>query len=323
MVSATVASAGGPMRVQCQQCSRAVPWVSFWGNFGLGVYKLLVGVLGGSSALIADAMHSFADVVGSVGIVVATRVSAKEADEDYPYGRGKAEFLGAVFVYTILLFFAFGIVFHAVSLMTSDNLEAPHFVTLLGAVVSVVHNVIMFQYLTCVGRRNNSPAILADAFENRADAVSSVACIGGIAGAMLIHPICDPIAALLVGVIIFWNCQEQLRGAIKGLMDTPLPEEETEEAIDVILSCAGVEALAFLRTRRTGARYWLDVGVEVDEQLEVEAADAIAAEIARELARYPFCHHAEIFVQPHHREAGGEPQLLETPTPEVDRVDAK
>ncbi len=129
MASASVAAA--PTRARCRVCARSVPWVSFWGNLGLGIYKLLVGVLGGSSALVADAMHSFADVVGSVGIVVATRVSAKEADDDYPYGRGKAEFLGAVFVYTILLFFAGGIAFHATRLMLSDDLEAPHYVTLL------------------------------------------------------------------------------------------------------------------------------------------------------------------------------------------------
>ncbi len=296
--------AAAPARSKCQKCARSVPWVSFWGNFALAVYKLFVGVLGGSSALIADAMHSFADVVGSVGIVIATHVSAKEPDEDYPYGRGKAEFLGAVFVYTILLFFAFGIVAHSLTLMSSDDLKAPHFATLLGAVVSVFHNVIMFQYLTCVGRRNNSPAILADAFENRADAISSVACIGGILGAMLIHPICDPIAALLVGVIIFWNCQEQLREAIKGLMDTALPDEETDEATDIILGIDGVVDLAFLRTRRTGARYWLDIGIEVDELLDVEAADVIAKKIGAQLSRYPFCHHAEVFVVPHRAEAG-------------------
>ena len=322
---ASAVAAAGPTRAQCQRCSRAVPWVSFWGNFGLAIYKLLVGALGGSSALIADAMHSFADVVGSIGIVVATKVSAKEADEDYPYGRGKAEFLGAIFVYTILLFFAVGIVSHAVNLMFRDDLAAPHFVTLLGAVVSVFHNVIMFQYLTCVGRRNNSPAILADAFENRADAISSVACIAGIAGAMFVHPICDPIAALLVGIIIFWNCQEQLREAIRGLMDTSLPEEETAEATEVILSVPGVERMRFLRTRRTGARYWLDIGVEVDGGLGIDHADQIAREISAELARYPFCHHAEVFVLPHRPDAEAEAEnaehLPENPTPEVEDDD--
>jgi cation diffusion facilitator family transporter len=293
--------------------------VSFWGNFGLGVYKLVVGILGGSSALVADAMHSFADVVGSVGIVLATRVSAKDADEEYPYGRGKAEFLGAVFVYVVLLFFAVGIVVHAITLMLNDDLSAPHYVTALGAAVSVLHNIIMFQYLTCVGRRNNSPAILADAFENRADAISSVAAVAGIIGAMVIHPICDPIAALLVGVIIFWNCQEQLREAVKGLMDTALPEDEAEEAVEAILGCEGVEALAFLRTRRTGARYWLDVGVEVHESLGIEAADAIASRVGLELARYPFCHHAEVFVLPHGRPADDGPSAPSPLAPEVVR----
>lgn len=297
-MASTIAASMGPTRSSCQKCARRVPWVSFWGNLGLAIYKLFVGMLGGSAALIADAMHSFADVVGSVGIVVATHVSAKEPDEAYPYGRGKAEFLGAVFVYTVLLFFAGGIVISSVSSMFRSDLAAPHYVTLLGAFVSVFHNVIMFRYLTCVGRRNNSPAILADAFENRADAISSVACIGGIFGAMVIHPICDPIAALVVGLVIFWNCQDQLREAVRGLMDTALPEEDYEQATKVILEAEGVARVVFLKTRRTGARYWLDIGVEADEPTTIEAADAIVSHLQRELSRYPFCHHTEVFVLP-------------------------
>lgn len=297
-MASSVAAGHNPSRASCQRCARAVPWVSFWGNLVLAVYKLFVGVLGGSSALVADAMHSFADVVGSLGIVVATRVSAREPDEAYPYGRGKAEFLGAAFVYTVLLFFAGGISFSSIRSMLEPDLAAPHYVTLLGAFVSVFHNIIMFQYLTCVGRRNNSPAILADAFENRADAISSVACILGIFGAMVIHPICDPIAAMVVAVVIFWNCQEQLREAVKGLMDVALSGEDYEQATRVILDTEGVLGIAFLRTRRTGARYWLDVGVEVSAPTTVAIADTVAQRIQRELGRYPFCHYTEVFVLP-------------------------
>lgn len=282
----------------CNACARRVPWVSFWGNLSLAIYKLLIGIFGGSSALVADAMHSFADVVGSTGIVIATRISALEPDANYPYGRGKAEFLGAIFVYTVLLMFAIGIVYHAIVNMFADNLEAPHVLTLLGAVVSVLHNIFLFKYFSCVGRRNNSPAILADAFENRADAISSVACIFGIFGAMVVHPICDPIAALAVGIVIFWNCQEQLREAASGLMDRALDEDDRERIEHVLLDDEHVSKVAFLRTRQSGARYWMDIGLEVPAELTTTEADEVMNRLRQRLARSPQYHFAQFFLMP-------------------------
>jgi len=287
-----------PSPEMCRRCARTVPWLSFWGNLILALYKLVVGMIGGSAALIADSMHSFADVVGSTGILVATKVSGRRPSRGYPYGFGKAEFVGAAFVYTLLIFFAAGIIVHAVRQMLSDTLEPPHFMTLLGAVISVGYNWIMYKYATCVGKRNNSPAILADAFENRADAVSSVACIVGILAAMFIHPICDAIAALAVGLIIMWNSQAQLREAARGLMDSGLPEDELEQIRQVVLGVDGVAEIAYLRSRQTGSRFWVDVGIEVKAQLAVRDADAIAAAVRGTVQQIPECHHVEVYVLP-------------------------
>jgi cation diffusion facilitator family transporter len=285
-------------RPNCSRCAAVVPWFSLWGNLGLAIYKLVVGLLGNSAALVADALHSFADVIGSTGILVATRVSAREPDARYPYGRGKAEFIGAAFVYTVLLFFAAGIAIGAIQAMLANNPEPPQFFTALGALFSVLYNYLMYKYATCVGRRNNSPAILADAFENRADAVSSAACIVGIVSALLIHPICDAIAALVVGLVIFWNCQEQLREAARGLLDGGMPVAQLGRLREAILATDGVRAIGYLRTRQTGARFWLDVGIQVDSELPVSEADAIGAAVRAAVERSPLCHHVEIYVLP-------------------------
>ncbi|MDH5674061.1 MAG: cation diffusion facilitator family transporter [Myxococcales bacterium] len=282
----------------CKRCSRAVPWLSLWGNLGMALYKLVVGMIGGSAALVADSMHSFADVVGSTGILVATRVSSRNPNNEFPYGMGKAEFIGAAFVYTVLLFFAGGIVYHSIVAMLGPGLEAPGFVTLLGAVVSVFYNYLMYKYATCVGMRNHSPAILADAFENRADAISSAACIFGILGAIYINPICDPIAALIVGIIIFWNCQEQLREAATGLMDGGLPADEAVLLERLALRSDGVVDVDAVRTRRTGAGYWVDLSIRVDPELPVAQSDPIAAAVRDEIKKYPQFHHVEVFVLP-------------------------
>lgn len=287
-----------PTAESCRRCARAAPWLSLWGNLSVGLYKLVVGIIGGSTALVADAVHSFSDVIGSTGILIATKISSRKPNENFPYGLGKAEFVGALFVYTLLLFIVAWIAAQSIRLMLSAGLEPPHFVTLLGAVVSVLYNYMMYRYTTCVGMRNQSPAILADAFENRADAISSGACIAGILGGMFVHPICDPIAALLVGAIIMWNCQDQLRHAADGLMDVGLGEEEVELVKRIALRHEGVIAAPSVRTRRTGARYWVDLQVTVRPDLPVARADAIAAAVRDDIKRYPSFHHAEVFVLP-------------------------
>jgi cation diffusion facilitator family transporter len=171
-------------------------------------------------------------------------------------------------------------------------------VTAASAVVSVLYNYLMYKFTTCVGRRNSSPAIMADAFENRADAIASAAVIGGIVAARFVHPICDPIAALIVGLIIFWNCQEQLRKAAEGLMDRGLPPED----MDAITRCAaaqqGVVKVAFIRTRQTGVRYWIDIGVEVSADLTVDLADDIVSTVRRAVSAHPQCHFVEVYVLP-------------------------
>lgn len=285
-----------PDRAECRRCARKVPWVSLAGNLGLALFKLVVGVLGRSAALVADSFHSFADVIGSTGIVIATKVSARKPSPGFPFGTGKAEFIGAAFVYTILLFFAAGITFSAIMSIIDPAPRAPHFATVLGAVVSVGYNLVMYKYAFCVGTRNRSPAILADAFENRADAISSVACIVGIVGAMVIHPVCDALAALFVGLLIFWHCSEQLREAARGLMDQALPKESVDEIRQKAAEVAGVAAVTFVRTRMAGPRYWVDLGIAMAPDRPVSEADAVAAAVRDGLRQDPDCYFVEVYV---------------------------
>src|SRR5689334_4865828 len=113
----------------CRRCARIAPWYSFWGNLALAIHKLVVGILGRSTALVADAVHSFGDVLGSTSVVIATRLAGKQPDKKFPYGRGKAEFVSAVFVYVMLLLLAGGIIFSSVRSILQGDISPPHLVT--------------------------------------------------------------------------------------------------------------------------------------------------------------------------------------------------
>jgi cation diffusion facilitator family transporter len=156
----------------------------------------------------------------------------------------------------------------------------------------------MYRYGYCIGRRVNSPAILADAFENRADAISSVACVVGIAGAVFIHPILDPIAAIVVGLIILKNSAEQLKEAVGGLMDRSIPGPDESLIRSIALSHEGVTKVAYVRTRQVGGAYWADVGVCTAPDATVHRADAIVSGLQEILMRNPNIKHVAVFILP-------------------------
>ncbi len=270
-------------RERCARCARRVPWVTFFGNVGLTLYKGTVGIIGGSNALVADAVHSFTDIIGTTVILLSCRVSERPPDESHPYGHGKAEFLSAAFIYVVLTFLATALFVGGLVVILRWELHAPNIVTLLGAGISVYANLMMHKFGVCAGTRNNSPALLANAFENRADAISSVAVVIGIALGIYVHPICDSLAAMGVGVIIFSNCVVQLREALNGLLDRALPEKIVRRIVTVADSHEGVERVAFVKTRAVGAKYWVDLGITIRAGSAMAEAEAIAAELRRDL----------------------------------------
>ncbi|GAB4284476.1 MAG: cation diffusion facilitator family transporter [Deferrisomatales bacterium] len=284
---------------RCVECGNRVPWISFWGNIAATVYKVTVGVLGGSSALVADGLHSFTDVIGTSAILVSRGVAGRPADDTHPYGHGKVEFMGSAFIYTVLFFLSISIFAGGVLMILEGDTDSPKLVTVLAAGVSVFYNVLMYLMGQCAGRCNNSPALLANSFENRADAISSVACIVGILLAMYVHPIFDPIAAMAVGVVIFVNCLEQMKEALSGLMDKALPPEVIERIEEVVLSQEGVSGVEFIKTRPTGTKFWVDVGIRVPGDLDVKASDAVARAVrALLMSKSERFQTVEVFVAP-------------------------
>jgi len=191
---------------RCINCARRAPWYCLLGNTSLSALQLLVGFIGGSTALIAEGIHTFTDVIGTVVVIVSRGVSAKPADQEHTYGHGKVEFIGSAFAYIALLFLSAAIFSGGLIMILTHHYRRPEVITILASCVAVLINGFMYKLGMCSGIRVNSPVLVANAFENRADAMSSAAVIVGISASIFIHPVCDPIAAMVVGVHIFINC---------------------------------------------------------------------------------------------------------------------
>ncbi len=270
---------------KCFPCARKVPIVCLFSNLTLAVFKMSVGHLTGSKGLFADGIHSLSDVVATTGVIVSLKISDKGHDEQYPYGRGKVEFISCIFVYSILFIVAVMILIEATSSIISGDLKAPSLISLFTAVVSVIANVILYRLGLCAGTAVNSPAIIANANENKADMLSSIAVILGIIGSNLGYTYCDPLAAIAVGLIILKTALSLGWVAIKALVDTSLSVKKLKLLNEIILGVDGVERVNYIKSRSLGKHYWLDVEIQVSPDLLVREGNIILKVVKYELMK--------------------------------------
>jgi cation diffusion facilitator family transporter len=268
---------------QCRVCRAEVTWWSIFANIGLSAYKGLLGAMTGSVALVADSLHSAADVVASVVTLFSLKVSDRKANEKYPYGYGNIQFIASSIVGVILILGAIYLMYESVMKIVMDTLEPPSAIAVLGAVVSIIVNELMYRYQGCVGKENNSPAIIANAWDNRSDALSSVGVLIGISFAVLGYPIADVLAALVVGVMVAKIGVELNVEAIEGLMDSSIEMDVLKTIYDIAMDTPKVDGVQFLRGRNVGEDVHVDICVLVKGKLKVNDGDVIAEAVKKRI----------------------------------------
>jgi len=246
-------------------------------NVVLVVVKGTVGLIAGSSVLVADAAHSLSDLASDIVALFGLRAAAKPPDEDHPYGHGRFETLGAIVLAVILLGVAVGIAWDAWGRF--DAPSEPQMIALWAAALSIVAKEALFHVTVRVGRRHNSPLVLANAWHHRSDALSSVAALAGIAGARMGFPILDPAAAVVVAALIAKMASDILRGAIREITDATLQRGMLEGLSAGIGRLPGVVNLHELRARRMGSRVLVDLHVEVDGSTTVSDGHQVAERV--------------------------------------------
>ena len=237
---------------ECQWCANNVGRVAFWGNVGLFGIKLLCGVAGGSKALLADAVHSAVDVMTATIVMICLRVSKTPPDEEHPFGHGQVEYITSLFIGLSLITVAVFILYSAVMDILSGVTTQPNFIALLGLVVSIVGNELMFRQSFCCGEKFRSPAMIANAWENRADVYSSLAALVGVVGAELGFLFMDRVGAILVAVLITKSGVKMLRDAWHGILDRSLEDTVEDQIIYEAEADPDVLEVVLLKTRAIG-----------------------------------------------------------------------
>lgn len=252
-------------------------------NTILALFKLIAGFVGNSYALIADAIESSADVVSSAVVLGGLQVAAREPDEQYPFGYGKAETLAGAVVALMLLGAGVVIAVEAIAEIRTPH-HAPAWWTLVVLVVVVVVKALLSRRVASVGREIGSTALTGDAWHHFSDALTSAAAFVGIATALWGGPgweSADDWAALAASAVIDINAFVLLRPAIADLMDKA-PHPDVLDAIrDVASAVPGVLAIEKLAVRRVGLRYRVVVHVQADPDLSLRAAHDLGGVVSR------------------------------------------
>lgn len=259
-------------------------------NLALLAFKFAAGILGRSSAMIADAVHSLSDFVTDLIVLVFVRISGKPQDKGHDYGHGKYETLATALIGGILFFVGAGICWKGgVSIwkfLHGESLEAPGTVALIAALVSIAAKEGLYHYTVRAGRRLNSQAVTANAWHHRSDALSSVGTAAGIAGAILLGErgrVLDPAAAVIVSLLIMKVAVQLLIPSLQDLLEKSLPESVEADIERIILESPEVSQPHNLRTRRIGNTCAVEVHVRMDGEMTVRRSHEITVGMERRL----------------------------------------
>ncbi len=270
---------------KCMKCGKQIPWVCFFGNLILSIFKVSVAIVSGSKALLADGLHSTSDILATGMVIISLKIAGKSEDSTHPWGYGKVEYIGSLFVYTILLLLGGYIFFDAVLDIIFRRDVFPHLISLFAAMVSICSNIILFSYGLCAGKRLNSPAMIANANENKADMFSSIAVVFGILGARAGFAFADPLAAIIVALLIIRMSVTLLIEALMGLMDKTIDKKAIVYIKGVALRQKGVSGISYIRARKLGGKAWIELEILTDPRYNVTEANAICSEVRTAILR--------------------------------------
>ena len=257
-------------------------------NLILSIIKFAGGIIGHSAAMVADATHSVSDLLTDMIVLIMLKVGQKPKDEDHPYGHGKAETLGTTVVGFIIISVGIGLAYEAWEMIQSGIARIPEPLAAGTALISIFIKEWLFRYTRSVGEKSNNSLLLANAWHHRSDAISSIAALVGIIGAMLGFPALDPIAATMVAFMIMKVGYELTLGGFRDLMDTALDEKDTQSIQVAIDDVSGVLKSHDLRTRKIGGEILMDVHIQVDSDLTVTEGHEVAERVRRKLIKnYP------------------------------------
>ncbi|MCR4689859.1 MAG: cation diffusion facilitator family transporter [Lachnospiraceae bacterium] len=284
-----------------QKIIKKVSRVGIFGNVLLAAFKLIAGLLGASGAMVSDAVHSLSDVFATFVAYIGMRLSMQQEDAEHPYGHERLECVASLILGLVLAGTGLGIGYSGIRKLFFEpaSIEIPTVLPLVAAVISIVVKEAMYRYTMYYAKKMNSDVFKADAWHHRSDAFSSIGSFIGIEMARIGFPFMDPMAGLIICLLILKVAFDISKDAISKMLDTSCPPELEEDIRTFVTSQSGVERVDLLHTRQFGNRIYCDLEIAVRGELTLTEAHAIAEEVHDAVEqKYPNIKHVMIHVNP-------------------------
>jgi len=274
--------------------ARKITFVGFFINSILSVLKITAGIIGKSNAMLADGIHSLSDLFTDIVVLVGFKFTEKPADKDHNFGHEKYETFATFIIGIALLLAGFNILQGgAVNVykiaFKNEILPRPKLIAIIAALISLFSKEFLFRFTKKVGEKINSPAVIANGWHHRSDALSSIGTLIGISVAYFLGDkwiIFDPIAAIVVSVFIFKVAFEIMLPAVNELLESSLDEKDVKYISNLIESNQGIKNYHNLRTRRIGSNIAIEAHLMFDKNISLYQAHAISESIEKTLKEY-------------------------------------
>ena len=260
---------------------RKVTWVGLWLNVFLAVIKFTAGIYGKSQALVADAIHSLTDLTTDIAVIAGSHYWSLPPDENHPYGHRRLETLVTVFIAVVLMAAGIGIGWKAISALQEKHSAPPGWIAVFAALASIVSKESLYRWTAITGRRVKSPALAANAWHHRSDALSSLPVLIAVAGARIFPSwsFLDHVGAAIVCIFILHASTKIIWPAISELIDVGAPTETRKKIRDIALKNENVLQVHDIRTRYISTSIQADLHIVVEGSITVREGHDIADDV--------------------------------------------
>jgi cation diffusion facilitator family transporter len=257
---------------------RKVTWIGLLTNIGLSGLKFAAGYFGRSQALIADAIHSLTDTTTDIAIIAGSHYWSRPADEDHPYGHRRLETLVTAFIGIMLVAAGIGIGWEAISTLHKKQAASPGWIALYAAMASIVVKEVLYRWTAAVGKKIKSPALAANAWHHRTDAISSLPVLVAVGGALIFPTwsFLDRVGAVIVSIFILHAALKIIWPAVSELIDAGVPEEIQNKIMGIASNTMGVREVHAIRSRYISSSIQIDLHIVVDGNISVREGHTIA-----------------------------------------------
>ncbi len=274
--------------------AKKVTWIGFITNLLLTSIKIIAGILGTSNAMLADGIHSLSDFFTDIVVLVGFKFTEKPADEEHSYGHGKYETFATVIIGIALFLAGYkilqkGLVNIYEVLVKNEIMTRPKMIAMIAAIISIISKEILYRYTKKVGKRINSPAVIANGWHHRSDAFSSIGTLLGISCAYFLGDkwiILDPVAAIVVSILILKVAFEIMSPAVNELLEASLNKKEVQYITNLFDESSEIQKYHHLRTRRIGSNIAIEAHLLFEKTISLYAAHEISEQLEQQLKHY-------------------------------------